>query len=44
MTSAASWRLFISFPKEAVRLISYFLFWYNNTERIFTRNIHQEEL
>lgn len=29
MTSAASRRLFISFPKKAVRLISYFLFWYN---------------
>lgn len=41
MTSAASWRLFISFPKEAVRLISYFLFWYNNTERIFTRRNYE---
>lgn len=41
MTSAASRRLFISFSKEAARLISYFLFWYNNTERIFTRRNYE---
>lgn len=41
MSLTALRRFFISFAEEAVRLISYFLFWYNNTERIFTRRNYE---
>lgn len=32
---------FYFLSKEAARLISYFLFWYNSTERIFTRRNYE---